>query len=373
MPEAHAKLGPSSAERWFTCPGSVILSDGIPSRSSEYADEGTLAHAMAEATLNGGVIPNNPDMQKHVLVYVNHVEELAEPQCAVLHTEKQVNVTPEVWGTADAIVWRPDEKTLYVRDLKYGAGVAVEVQGNLQLKIYALAALLTFGYPAEIVNVGIVQPRMSHPDGPCRSIDFSAVDLIDFHADLLDAVARVEAAKKGRKSFQPWQDANLFPSEKGCRWCLAAPTCPKLQAKAQELAKQVFSPATTYDPAALANTLDNLAIIEAWVKNVREFAYAEAEAGRVPPGYKLVEKRPTRKWRDENTAQATLRSFMFEDDVFEKSLKSPAAIEKLLKDPDDKAAFEALVKKESSGHTLVHESDKRPAVRVDAAAAFSEA
>lgn len=370
----HAKLSPSAAERWFTCPGSVVLSDGIPSRSSEFADEGTRAHAMAEAMLMGGPYEDDKEMQKHVLVYVNHVEDLVESDPkAELHAERQVKATDQVWGTADATVWLPSTKTLHVVDLKYGAGVPVSVRGNLQLKIYALAALLTFKYPAQTVVATIAQPRLDHEDGSIRSVEYSAVDLLDFHADLLDAEARVDAAKKGRKSGQPWQDANLFPSEKGCRWCLAAPHCPKLKTQAQELAKQVFAPAAKYDPAALANTLDFLPIFEGWIKNVREFAYAEAEQGRAIPGYKLVEKRATRKWRSEADAMTELPQFMFEDDVFEKKLKTPAQIEKLLKDPEDIKAFEALVSKESSGHTLVHESDKRPAVRIDAAAAFSKA
>ena len=44
----HAKLSPSSAERWMTCPGSVALSEGYADRSSAVADEGTAAHELAE-------------------------------------------------------------------------------------------------------------------------------------------------------------------------------------------------------------------------------------------------------------------------------------------------------------------------------------
>ena len=176
-------------------------------------------------------------------------------------------------------IW--DAKHLHIVDLKYGAGVAVEVIGNLQLKIYALATLLTFGYPATSVTATIVQPRCPHSDGPVRSVTYDVVDLVDFHADLIDAIKRVDnaASYSGQVSVR-WQDDYLAPSDKGCRWCLASPVCPALKTLAQNAAKTVFAKGLPYDPAELAATLDTLPLLEGWIKNVREFAYAEAERGR---------------------------------------------------------------------------------------------
>lgn len=396
MPEDHAKLSPSAADRWFTCPGSVVLSQGMPERSSEFAEEGTLAHSVAESMIQCMDVPKGAteEMLKHLAVYVGNMDELADHPYAVMHTEKKVVVTDEVWGTADGIVWRPDQHTLYVRDLKYGAGVGVEVSDNLQLKIYALATLLTMKYPAKIVNVGIAQPRYPHPDGPIRSKDYDAVDLIDFHGDLLDAIKRVRAARangdiylkvraENLSAAKEWEDKYLVPSEKGCRWCLAAPSCPKVKNKAQEMAKQVFAVATTgngevrsYDPEELARALDFLPILEGWIKNVREFAYREAEKGHAIPSYKLVEKRADRKFKPGITDELAKAL-----GVEPKALFGPAPmlgvteIQKLAPGKNDKErakTLEPFVTKESSGHTLVHESDKREAVRVDARAAFAE-
>lgn len=366
----HAKLGPSSADRWMSCAGSVVLSEGMPNKSSEFADEGTKAHALAEALLVGEAAKGDLDMVENVMVYVDYVQSLGGD----LHAEQRVKVTDDLWGTADAVVWQPLEKHLHIVDLKYGAGVPVEVEGNLQLKIYALATLLTFGYPAERVTATIVQPRCPHSDGPVRSATYDVVDLLDFHADVLDAIGRVQFAAKDAGNIdlaeQDWDNKFLAPSEKGCRWCLAAPKCPALKSKAQTLAKQVFAPGLPYDPKALADTLDFLPILEGWIKNTREFAYAEAEQGNAIPQWKLVEKRATRKWRDESTVINFFRDHPADFDLFEKKLITPAAMEKLLP-KEDRALLEDLTVKESSGHTLVHESDKRPAIRVDAKSAFS--
>lgn len=372
MPEAHAKLGPSSADRWMACPGSVVLSEGMPSRTSDHAEEGTRAHDLAEAMLEGKAFKADPDMILNVNVYVEHVKELASKPGAMLHVETQVKITEDVWGTLDAAVWSPEERTLYVRDLKYGQGVPVEVSDNKQLKLYALGALLQWGYKAKVVNVGIVQPRLPHADGPIRSKDFNAVDLLEFQADVLEAVEKVHRAEYGRGEVSGWDHAYLHPTEKGCRWCLAAPICPKLKAKTLEVAKQAFTPAIPYDPSELAKALDYAPIVEAWVKNLREFAYAEAEKGNAIPGFKLVEKRANRKWRTEDESlEDALAPHILLDDLYEKKLKTPAQVEKLL-DKEGKAALAELVVRESSGHTLVSESDPRPAVRVDAKAAFSE-
>lgn len=352
----------------MNCPGSVVLSEGMPNKSSAFADEGTRAHAIGEALLLGksAIVPE--DMLEPVMVYVDHVQSIA----GKLHVEVKVSVTDNIWGTADAIVWSPTDAVLYVRDLKYGAGVPVEADGNLQLKIYALAALLTMKYQASYVDVGIVQPRCFHPAGPVRTVRFDVVDLLDFHADLMAAAARVEMAKNTMTSITTY----LAPSEKGCRWCLAAPKCPALKSKAQELAKQVFAPGVAYDKDALAETLDFLPILEGWIKNTREFAYGEAEQGREIPQWKLVEKRATRKWKELPSphiykALRDASGLAMQDFQEPAVLKSPAQVEKLLP-KEQRALLDELCVKESSGHTLVHESDKRPAVKLDAASAFSK-
>jgi hypothetical protein len=382
----HALFAPSTAERWMTCPGSVVLSEGIPESDSEYADEGTKAHAFAERWLlmyfaQHGQSPfiGKPDeeMAKHVKVYVDECIRIATNGAKVF-VESKVSVNEDVYGTADFRVWQPDVSTLYVRDLKYGAGVFVPVERNVQLRIYALAALITTKVPASKVNIGIVQPRYECPDGPVRTIEFDVSDLLDLHADIEDAVALAKAAKEARQSnaTKAWDEKYLKPSEKGCRWCLASPMCPALKTKAQLLAKQVFAPATIYDPLVLARTLDFLPILESWIKNTREFAYAEAEKGIEIPDYKLVDKTAVRKWKDDADRNALAKALgtALNDILKPAELIGIGDAEKLApgKNAKERAAvLEPFVKKESSGHTLVHISDKRDPIRIDAKAAFA--
>lgn len=117
----------------------------------------------------------------------------------------------------------------------------------------------------------IVQPRCPHKDGPIRSETIDVIDLMDFATELIEYAKATEDP-----------NAPLHPGDH-CGFCAAAGICPALRERATETAKQVFAPSLPYDAAQLAETLRWLPVLEAWAKNTREFAYAEAEAGRVPP------------------------------------------------------------------------------------------
>src|SRR3546814_18021903 len=71
-------------------------------------------------------------------------------------------------------------------------------------------------------------------------------------------------------------------------------------------------------------------MIEDWGRRVRDYAHHESEAGRTPEGWKLVGKRPNRKFRDENTAIETLRLVHEVEDEHlydPPKFKSPAKVE----------------------------------------------
>lgn len=350
--------------RWSQCPGSVRLSQGIESRSSSYAEEGTRAHAVAEQVLKGNGYPpdTDPEMQEAVQVYIDTVDGDWNGNC-LLEVECRFNldnIHKGLFGTSDAVIYDKKEKLLRVYDYKHGQGIAVEVPNNPQLLYYGLGALLSLGYPCKEVELVIVQPRCPHPDGPVRRWRIPAVELVDFAADLVQYAKATEAP-----------DAPLKPGD-WCRFCPAAASCPALKQLAQEQARQEFRPELSYDPVKLAEALHHLPILEAYIKATREFAYGEAEHGRTPPGWKLVAKRATRKWIDEENVVSVLKAkieLATDDDLFDRKLKSPAMIEKIV--GKAKAGWlSGLVVAESSGYTLAPDSDKRDPVKKSAKEEF---
>lgn len=361
--QIHSEIGASSMHRWAACPGSVRLSRGIPKTSSRYAEEGTLAHTIASNILVGlGTFFNlkekeedlPADMLPAVNVYVEVVakEHLAAGENAKRLIEHRFNLSkifPGLYGTSDAIIYSPAKKLLQVFDYKHGAGIAVDVVSNEQLMYYALGALLEIDQPVATVEVIIVQPRCAHEDGQIRRWSFPAIDLIDFAADLKEFAARTQ---------EP--NAPLVPGKDQCTFCPAAGVCPALHDQTMAVAKLEFTPTLSYDPAKLSKALDSMEVVEAWIKNTREFAYNEAIQGRVPPGYKLVDKRATRRWKSEAEAIEAAKAQGLKVTEEKTVVITAPAFEKQIGKKVFTEKFAHLVTAESSGTTLVHESDKRP-------------
>ena len=240
-------------------------------------------------------------------------------------------------------------------DLKYGAGVLVEAEGNLQAQVYALGALLTLGQPCASVTVTIIQPRAEHPDGRVRDWTFPSGDLLDFAADL---VAAAEAAEK--------PDAPLNPGGKQCRWCSAKPVCPALEKQQHGIMVQEFADLPALTPERLAAALAVVPAVKARIKAIEEAAYQMAERGETVPGFKLVDKRPVRKWMREGDLMEWAEKNAY-DLWAPRELLSPAQAEKkiaevLPKGTKKEAAIKLapFIESVSSGHALVPLDDDRP-------------
>ena len=143
-------------------------------------------------------------------------------------------------------------------------------------------------------------------------------------------------------------------------------------------------PTTTVDKMTAKQVrmvLDNATLITAWINAVQKFAHDELEAGRDPAdgAYKLVEKRPVRKFKDpEAAADALCMAYgLGDEDIFEApKMKSPAKIDEALKaqlvglprkestaqKKAAKAFVDEFVESLSSGTTLAPVTDKREAV-----------
>lgn len=381
---AHSKIGASSYSRWSKthggCPGSVRLSENLPNVESEYAKEGTFAHDVAAKLLERyffGVEPKDgwPHVEKEMLeavkVYVEFIKQEAlasgaktiDNHILIEHRFDLASVHPGLFGTADAIIYSARDKKLIVADYKHGAGIAVDVEENLQLQYYGLGALLSTGFPCETVELVIVQPRCNSENGPIKRWGFSSIDLLDFAADLAFDAAETEKP-----------DAELRPG-KHCRFCPAAPVkCPAIKDKAQSLAKLEFKETLPYEPDKLAQALQFIPALEAWITKVREFAYGEAMHGRLPPGWKMVAKRATRKWK---VSEEEVIDFMSKasgrdkSEFYNLSLKTPAQMEKL-NNKHVNTQLREIIESVSSGYNLVPESDKRPAVALDPASEFTK-
>jgi hypothetical protein len=263
-----------------------------------------------------------------------------------------------MFGTSDFSAYDPATRTLYVFDLKYGQ-VPVEIEGNPQVKYYALGVWLTLDgktQPVDEIVLTIIQPRRDHPAGVIRSITITLDELVAFGNDLI-AAAYATLPK----------DAALHAGDH-CKWCPAKARCPELQRLSQEIAATEFDEVPIVPPPALipreqfAEMLGKLHILDDWSASMKEHAYQELLAGREVPGFKLVERRAERKWEDEKTA-ALEAVREHGDKVFEPlKLKSPAQVEKVVGKKKFKDTLSQHTIKKSSGLKLVPEDHPSPPV-----------
>lgn len=366
----------------MACPGSVRLSVGIPNTSSEFAREGTAAHAVAELALSKNVPPSTyagttiegvevtEEMADYVAIFVDYCKQLIadttpfDVRDDYYWIERKfdlssLNTPAPMFGTADFVVYDTATRELEVVDLKYGQGVVVEVKGNKQLRYYALGAALSLqGIPIESVKITVVQPRAMHPDGIIRSETLDYLDLIAFAGELLEAARATQAP-----------DAALNPGSH-CRFCPASGMCPAQRSKALAVAQHEFSVAApvlppvpeTIPEAEFAEMMSKLPILDDWIKAMRARALSLLEAGETVEGLKLVAKRATRKWSDEEeTAQWLRAKGNLDEEIYDRKIKSPAQIEKLV---GKKNLPAELVTKISSGYSMVAAHDPREAVQI---------
>lgn len=350
----HAKLAPSAAHRWMNCPGSVAACDGLPDESSIYADEGSFAHLVASCGLVAKLPPAHflgrssttfedfePDNPEHVFEVTAEMVKALDEYLAEIETlrivegidaewveTRVVAVDPEVWGTSDYIGWSKSTETLHVVDLKYGAGVWVDVEDNEQLLTYAVGALRTFpDLRPRFVRIHVVQPR-------CRGeahrwVEYPIAEVEDF-ADSLES--RADAAQL--------PNAPLVAGE-WCRWCPARANCRALLNHVTAEAVGVFRDRDTLEsvdaskavaalsPEQVARALEAIPMINAWAKAVEAHARELLTAGREVPGWKLVVASGHRKWIDEERAKAVLRTNGVEP-FADRVVLSPAQAEKKL-------------------------------------------
>jgi len=162
----------------------------------------------------------------------------------------------------------------------------------------------------------------------------------------------------------------LVPTEKGCQWCKAKPTCPAIRNKVLTDFDAVIP--ETAEPDDLARVMNNASLIEAWIKSIRAEVERRLMAGTPVAGYKLVQgKRGNRQWGNPEDAEATLKAMRVKhDQMYDYKLASPTSIEKLVKaeeiGPRQWIKIQELITQSEGSPSVAPESDKRPALNSSA-------
>jgi hypothetical protein len=320
-----------------------------PKPSSTFADRGTLLHDAISQILDTNADVINMKYNDHILTQELYDEKIV-PALAFLDeinvdgsleyvVESRVrfgDLLPGVFGSAD-LLGRIGDRAI-VLDWKFGDGVVVDAVENEQGMFYAAAAMHTSGVEwvfkdADEIEIIIVQPPVM------RRWVTTPARIKQFEAELVAAVK------------QSQKDDAAFNAGDHCRWCAAKPVCPKMTGEVDRFMKTSLQ---TIDATQIGHYLQQADQIEDFIKSVREMAFTMLENDVKVPGYKLVAKRGTRQWANEDDAIKFLG-----DKAFESKLISVAQAEKLV---GKKNFPQELAVSVSSGNTLANEDDPRPAI-----------
>lgn len=367
----HALLSPSASHRWLHCTAAPRLEEGIKDEGSDYAAEGTLAHAYCAMKLKNFLgLPTDGEkeeiaalqekygtgeMAEYTDTYVTIVLEkynaarAATPD-ALLLVETRLDFSdyvPEAFGTADAIIIA--DGTMEVIDFKYGKGVKVSAVENPQMMIYALGAYARFAFEYRIDNLRatIVQPRIDN----LSEYEITVEELTAWAANVLAPAAEKAYKGEGPQTPGAW-----------CQFCKVKNQCRALANKCKEV---VAVDPKLITPEELAkDVLPMVPIVKTWISGVEDFALAQALSGIQLPGWKIVEGRSVRKITDTDSVAAVLTKNGYkQNDIFKPvEMRTITDLEKLVGKKQFAAMCGEWINKPQGKPTLAPEGDKRKAI-----------
>ena len=161
-PVKHALLSASSASRWLVCTAAPRFEEGLPESTSEYAEEGRLAHAIGELKVTKKCTPmstrtyntrlnklkKDPSTPRRWTRPRTSTWNISRSRSWLMTPPPTVAVEVQVdfsdyvpggFGTCDCCIIGGD--LLSIVDYKHGKGVPVSAVGNPQMRLYALGAL----------------------------------------------------------------------------------------------------------------------------------------------------------------------------------------------------------------------------------------
>ena len=386
-PEKHALLSASSASRWLICTASPRFEEDLPEIDSTYAEEGRLAHAIAEikvlkkfTDMTGRAYTtrlNNlkkdtlydQEMDKTTDLYIEHLTEQAVLYDSSPTVAAEVKVdfgeyVPEGFGTCDCVMIGGD--TLSITDYKHGKGVPVSAVGNPQMRLYALGALKryapVFGDTIKQIRMTIDQPRLDS-----YTSDIITVEELRAWGESIKPIA--QKAFSGLGEFVPGEH---------CRFCRGKAQC-RARANVNTALEDFKGCALPGEPAPddLTRTLTDAEIgdllirgqqLVQWYKDLEDYATKALLDGKPIEGWKLVAGRSNRAFSDTDAAiNAAIEAGYDKSLLYDLKPKTLSEIEKLMGKSEFADKIGSYVIKPPGKPTLAPATDKREAYNPAAA------
>lgn len=372
---SHAILSASGAHRWLNCLPSAKLELEFENKETAVAAEGSAAHALCEHKLRKVLrlrskrpISNydSDEMEEYTDSYVDFVMEqleISKQTCkdTLVLIEQKLDFScyvPQGFGTGDCIIIA-DEK-LHIIDFKYGMGVLVDAADNPQMKLYALGALEIYDslYDIKEVYMTIFQPRREN------------ISTWTISVEELKSWAENELKPKAQMAING--EGDYLPGE-WCTFCRAAVKCRARAEEKLKLAQSEFKLPPLLTDMEIEEILHKLPDLTKWANEILAYATdAAINHGKQWSGFKVVEGRSNRKYKDEDAVANAAKANGYKD-IYHQSLITITEMQKLMGKKQFEKILGDLIYKPPGKPTLVPISDKRAAMNIsNAKSEFNE-
>lgn len=362
----HAILSASGSHRWLNCLPSARLELEFDNTGSEAAREGTAAHALCEHKLKKALKMrskrpvsdyDSDEMEECTDAYVDFVMEQYEEikracKDPVVLIEQRLDFScyvPDGFGTGDCLII--GDGKLHIIDFKYGMGVLVDAEENPQMMLYGLGALRLYDmlYDISEVSMSIFQPRREN----ISTYTMSADALREWGETVLKPKA--EMAYKGEGEYVPGE---------WCTFCRAAVKCRARAEEKLKLAQMEFKMPPLLTDSEIEEILAVLPDLTKWANEITAYATdAAVNHGKEWNGFKVVEGRSVRKYKDEDAVAEAAKAAGYKD-IYRHTLITLTEMQKLMGKTKFEEVLGAFIIKPPGKPTLVPDTDKRPAMNV---------
>ena len=225
----------------------------------------------------------------------------------------------------------------------------MEAKNNPQMKLYAIGALEMFGnlYNVDEIKIIIFQPRMAN----ISTWTINAQKLMHWTNTELKEKAELAFAGKGTIRYGPW-----------CQFSACNAVLRARYDYHHKLTRfQLCSPHLLTDKE-VTEVLEHIDDLNRWAHEVKDYAADLAiNHGKQWPGYKIVEGRSVRHYKDE-AAVAKIAEGHGYHDIYQKKLLPITKLEKQVGKKKFTELFSQEIVKPAGKPTLVPNSDQRQSI-----------
>lgn len=282
----HSIYAPSSAHRWFNCPGSIDLIQRAKKSKltgtgvNQAALDGTAAHAEAERILQRGCYGLD-HADRAVRFYIRHIYQQKEKtpiRAEFIEFPLRSHRWPDLFGTLDYAMW--SNERLVVMDYKNGGWKLYHPDG-VQLKVYAFMLLEWIicdeVLPPPSLELHIVQPNYEGEE-PVRIKVFDTEQFYNDFGDQLDGAMFSIQENPEYTRMGPW-----------CQYCKATSICPSQAQHLRELfdTSEEVDNVEDLDMASFLDVLEKAQSVNRLIQETRDRAKELLAEGKELDGWEL--------------------------------------------------------------------------------------